>query len=572
MRRSVPAAIVAALLALATLAGCAQIPTTGTVGKSRDSAVTLGNAPQYIPPGPREGASPQATIDGFFNAGSGYQNDFTVARQFLAPAQAVSWKPSERTLVYRGSASVVATGKENEYRYEFDLAYSVDSEGIATPFPPGTKEHIDVTLAQVDGQWRVSNLPDGTAIPEETFKALYRPFSLYFYDPSFTTLVPDVRWFIDNSGVAKSLVSALIAGPAPYLRSAVASAFPQGIRLERESVPIVDNTAQVDLTSELRDASFTDRQRMRYQLVRTFSGISSVVDVTLRSNQSDVTLEDPTTGKSVPEPVVDPKVPSWQVGVAGGELVQYSNRQATRIDGLRSVSSLGPHEPAAAASRHVYAFIGGGNALYSVVANQAPRLLDARPRVSPPSIDPFDWVWTAGPGDGGATEAVAYRPAGTAEGAQVPKAVLTAPWLAGRTVEDLRVSRDGTRALVLTTQGGSTALQLAGVLRTADGTPRELTTPITLSTTVKDPRRAVWVDDTTVLVSGLSASDPVTPELVSLKGGDPRPLPPLPGIQSISAGNGEQEIYAQTPAGVFALVRTTWTELGKGVEGPSFAG
>ncbi|GAB2740417.1 LpqB family beta-propeller domain-containing protein [Sinomonas soli] len=571
MRRSIPAAVLAALLALATLAGCAQIPTTGTVGKSRDSAVTLGNAPQIIPPGPRDGASPQAMIDGFFNAGSGYQNDFTVARQFLAPAQAVSWKPSDRTLVYRGSATVVATGKENQYRYEFDLAYSVDSQGITTPFPPGTKEHIDVTLSQVDGQWRLSNLPDGTAIPEETFKALYRPFSLYFYDPSFTTLVPDVRWFIDNSGVAKSLVSALIAGPAPYLRSAVASAFPQGIRLERESVPIVDNTAQVDLTPELRDASFTDRQRMRYQLVRTFSGISSVVDVTLRSNQADVTLEDPTTGKSVPEPVVDPKVPAWQVGIAGGELVQYASRQAARIDGLRSVASLAPHDPAASASQHVYAFL-GEKGLYSIVQNQAPRLLDSRTRFSPPSIDPFDWVWTAGPGGGGATEAVAYKPAGVAEGAPVPKATLTAPWLAGRTVEDLRVSRDGTRALVLSSQGDSTALQVAGVQRAADGTPRELSTPITLSTTEKSPRRAVWVDDTTILVSGVSANDPVAPELVSLKGGDPRQLPQLPGIEAISAGNGDQEIYAQTPAGVFALVRTTWTELGKGVEGLSFAG
>lgn len=571
MSRTV-SAVVAALLAAVLLAGCAQIPTNSAVGKSQDSAVTLGNAPQYSPPGPRDGATPQATIDGFFNAGSGYQNDFTVARQFLAPAQAVSWKPSNRTLVFRGSPTVVATGQENVYRYEFDLAYSVDAEGIATPFPTGTKEHIDVTLSQVDGQWRLSKIPDGTAIPEATFKDLYKPFSLYFYDPSFTTLVPDVRWFIDNSGVAKSLVSALIAGPAPYLRSAVASAFPQGIRLERESVPIVDNTAQVDLTAELRDASFTDRQRMHNQLVQTFSSISSVVGVTLQTNQSDVTLEDPTAGRPAPQPVVDPKVPSWQIGVAGGELVQYANRQATRIDGLRGVSQFGPHEPAAAVSQHLYAFIGDGPALYSVMPNEAPRHLDSRSTLTPPSISPFDWIWTVGPGGDGATEVVAYKPVGVAEGAEVPRVVLKPGWLAGRTVEDLRISRDGARALVLSSQGGTTVLQLAGVVRAPDGTPRDLTTPITLTTTEKNPRRAVWVDETTILVSGVSSSDPVTPELVTLKGSEPNQLPPLAGIQAISAGNGQQEIYAQTSAGIFALVRTTWTELGKGVEGPSFAG
>jgi hypothetical protein len=337
-------------------------------------------------------------------------------------------------------------------------------------------------------------------------------------------------------------------------------------------VPIVDNTAQVDLTAELRDASFTDRQRMHSQLVRTFSGISSVVGVTLQTNQSDVALEDPTTGKTAPAPVVDPKVPAWQIGVAGGELVQYANRQATRIDGLRSVAPYGPHEAAAAVSQHLFAFIGDGPALYSAMPNEAPRHLDSRATLSPPSISPFDWIWTAGPGADGATEVVAYKPAGVAEGAEVPKVVLKPAWLSGRTVEDLRISRDGTRALVLSTQSGTTVLQLAGVVRAADGTPRDLTTPITLTTTEKNPRRAVWVDETTVLVSGISSGDAITPELVSLKGGDPRQLPPLAGIQAISAGNGEQEIYAQTPAGVFLLARTTWTELGKGVEGPSFPG
>ena len=572
MTRRPFAAVVCLALILAVLAGCARMPTTGPVGRSEDSALTGGNAPQYIPPGPREGASPQSIIEGFFNAGSGYQNDFTVARQFLAPANAVSWKPSQRTLVYRGSATVVPTGRENEYRYEMDLAYSVDADGIATPYPAGTKESIDVSLSSVDGQWRVSKLPDGTAIPEETFKVLYKSFPVYFFDPSFATLVPDVRWFIDNSGVAKSLVSALLAGPAPYLRSAVASAFPPGTRLERESVPIVDSMAQVDLTSEVRDASFTDRQRMHSQLVRSFSGITSVVGVSLRSNQSEVALVDPSAGSQAPEPVVDPKVPSWQVAVAGGELVQYADRQASRIDALRSVAQFGPQNPAAAASQGVFAFIGSGPGLYSIVPNQPARLLDSRTRLSPPSVAPDGWVWSAGPGADGGAEVIAFRPQGVAEGADVPKAVLEPAWLAGRVIEDVRVSRDSTRALVLSAAGGQTVLQLAGILHGPDGAPRELSAPITLSVGQEPYRRAVWVDDQTVLVSGLSGSDPVAPALISLRGGEPRQLPPLNGIQSVSAGNGDQEVYAQTGAGVFQLVRNSWVELGKGVEDPAFAG
>ena len=82
-------------------------------------------------------------------------------------------------------------------------------------------------LAQVDGEWRISKLPDGTAIPEETFKVIYGAYPIYFYDPTFTYAVPDVRWFIKKKTV-KSMTSALLGGPAPYLKGAVVSAFPSG--------------------------------------------------------------------------------------------------------------------------------------------------------------------------------------------------------------------------------------------------------------------------------------------------------------------------------------------------------
>ncbi|WP_422933694.1 LpqB family beta-propeller domain-containing protein [Sinomonas sp. P47F7] len=565
-------AAAALLVVVLAVSACAQIPTAGAVGTSKDGGSAIGNAPQYIPPGPQAGAGPQAIIEGFFNAGSGYQNDFTVARQFLAPSNAVSWKPSQRTLVYRGSASVVGAGRPNAYRYVLDVAYSVDQDGIMTQYPPGTKQAIDVEVSQIDGQWRVSNLPDGTVIPEETFKVLYRAFSVYFYDPGFTILVPDVRWFIDNSGVAKSLVSAVIAGPAPYLKTAVASAFPPSIKLERESVPIVGNIAQVDLTSELRDASFTDRQRMHSQLVRTFAALPNVGGVSLRTNQTEVAIEDPATGK-LPDPIVDPKVPAWQVGIADNQIVQYGSKQASKIDGVGSVASFGPSYPAAAASQHVYAFLGAdGKALYSLLPGQPARLLDSRQHFSPPSISPSEWVWSAGPGATGATEVVTYRPVGTPAGTDIPRITVGAPWLAGRTVKALRVARDGVRVLVLSEADGQSTLQVAGIVRGPDGNPKSLTDPVTLPVTSKTPDIALWVDESTIVVSGTSSSDPVAPELVSLQGGDPRQISPLAGIQALSAGNGEQSIYAMTKDGIFLLVRTSWAEQGKGALQLAFAG
>ncbi|HSN36102.1 MAG TPA: hypothetical protein VLT34_07110, partial [Arthrobacter sp.] len=66
------AALLAVLLFL--LASCAQIPRSGPVGKSTDeSAGNPKNAPVFFPSAPREGALPEAVIEDFYLAGSGYE-------------------------------------------------------------------------------------------------------------------------------------------------------------------------------------------------------------------------------------------------------------------------------------------------------------------------------------------------------------------------------------------------------------------------------------------------------------------------------------------------------------------
>jgi hypothetical protein len=256
------------VLLLVLLAGCARIPTSGPVGKSSEGSAGNLSAPVFLPAAPQPGASPETIIDYFYRAGSGYEDDYAVARQYLTQASSVSWKPDQRALVYR-EARVVATATENVYNYELDIAYTVDADGIATQSPEGTIENIPVTVTQVEGEWRISAIPDGTAIAEETFKVNYGAYPIYFYDPSFTFAVPDVRWFIKNKTV-KAMTSALLAGPAPYLRGAVASAFPSGIKLARESVPVVSGAAQVDLTAkELMETSPDFPQPARRRQRRT---------------------------------------------------------------------------------------------------------------------------------------------------------------------------------------------------------------------------------------------------------------------------------------------------------------
>jgi hypothetical protein len=569
-RRTPGARLAASLLVLllALLAGCARIPTSGPVGKSSESSVGNLSAPVFLPAAPQPGASPETIIDYFYRAGSGYEDDYAVARQYLTQASSVSWKPDQRALVYR-EAKVVAGEAENVYNYELDVAYTVDADGIATQSPEGTIEKIPVTVTQVDGQWRISALPDGTAIAEETFKVIYGAYPIYFYDPTFTYAVPDVRWFIKNKTV-KAMTSALLAGPAPYLRGAVASAFPSGIKLARESVPVVSGAAQVDLTAkELTETSPEDRLRMQMQLTLTFRSQPDVVNVELRANQDLVRVED---NGSVLPPVVDRNVPSRQIAVSGNELVRYENNRISPLPDMQPVSSLAPRFPAESPVSQTAAFLNDSRTtLYSINPGEPARALTTRSTLTRPSFGLNGWLWSAGPGAEGGTEVVAFRPTGVAEGATVPAVTLTPAWLAGRTVKDFRISREGIRALVISEQNGKTRVQVTGIIRGGDGTPRELTPPVTLATE-SGPDQGVWVSDTTVAVMKGAAGSNVTPELLSLTSGQPQQLAPWPGLVALSAGNGPEEIYAESAEGVFQRLGNGWSPQIKGPIDPSFPG
>ncbi|WP_461171855.1 LpqB family beta-propeller domain-containing protein [Arthrobacter sp. Z1-9] len=567
LRRAKPVALLLVLLVV-VLAACARIPTSGPIGKSNEGSAGNLSAPVFLPAAPQAGATPETIIDYFYRAGSGYEDDYAVARQYLTQASSVSWKPDQRALVYR-EARVVAGEAENVYNYELDVAYTVDADGIATQSPKGTVEKIPVTVTQVDGEWRISDLPDGTAIAEETFKVIYGAYPIYFYDPSFTYAVPDVRWFIKNKTV-KAMTSALLAGPAPYLRGAVVSAFPSGIKLARESVPVVSGAAQVDLTAkELTETSPEDRLRMQMQLTLTFRSQPDVVNVELRANQDLVRVED---NGSVLPPLLDKSVPARQIAVSGNDLVRYENNRVSPLPDMQPVSSLNPRFPAESPVSQTAAFLNESRTtLYSINPGQPARALTTRSTLTRPSFGLSEWVWSAGPGASGETEVVAYRPTGVAEGATVPSVTLTPAWLAGRTVKDFRISREGVRALVISEQNGKIRVQVSGIIRAGDGTPRELTPPVTLSTD-SEPDQGVWVSDTTVAVMKGAAASNVTPELLSLTSGQPQQLAPWPGLVALSAGNGPEEIYAQSAEGVFQRLGNGWSPQIKGPIDPSFPG
>ena len=264
--------------------------------------------------------------------------------------------------------------------------------------------------------------------------------------------------------------------------------------------------------------------------------------------------------------------PPCQIVVSNGELARYENNRVTPLPDLQQVAGLGPQSPAESPASKAVAFLNGsGTTLYSMLPARDPRPLTTLSTLTRPSFSPQDWVWTAGPGANGATQVVAFKPSAAAKGGNVPAVSLSPRWLSGRSVKEFRISREGTRALVISELRGRTSVQVTGIVRDPDGTPRDLTAPITLDAT-NGVDHGVWVNSTTVVVMKDSASGNVVPELLPLSTGQPQQLPAWAGLTGLSAGNGPDEIDGKSLSGVFQRVGNGWELQLKGPVDPAFPG
>ncbi len=557
-----------ALVVLFVAAGCAAIPTHGPVGKSdpvnpRSNSVNV-NYQQYKPVA---GASPESIIRGFIDSGTGIDDDFQVARQYLTSGLAQSWAADKRTLVYTDAFSVLPGKAKDSYVAKFNVVSSVDSTGVLTPAPANSTETLEMDLVQVDGEWRIAKAPDGVVLSQDTFAVLYSPVPLYFYDSTFTYGVPDVRWLAGRTArTATSIVRAMLAGPAPYLKGAVFSAFPNGIALERESVPVNAGMAKVGLTAQpLLETSVRQRQQMHAQLLVTLQkSLNTVTQVQFLADDREVDMGGSTD--SVPAMVLDNAVPPLQVGISKNELATYDGSKIAPVPGIGPVAELGPTAPAVSYDGKHFAFLSSeGNRLFSVSAGRQAGIVAAGVDLTAPSFAPNGWLWTAA-GDGSGTVVAVNANIGAKDPAPV---VLTVPWLVGKQVTTLRVSRDGTRALVIYNGNGESRVSITGISKSGD-VPKELTAPISL---VHDgsPTIGVWTGESGVAVMAPSDKGDVGIQVLNLARA-PASLPMVKGATWLSAGAGERNVHAQTDTALYSLVGNGWQVSAKGLRQVSYAG
>lgn len=551
------------LLLLAALSACSSIPKAGPIGTIEATAET-GNGARFVnnPPPPPDGASPSQILTGFLVAGIGVSDDYGVARSYLTPSLAQTWEPEEEITIYRSDPKISSTPTEGELQLQMEVAGYIDAAGVRRNVGEGTTESHTVRLEQVQGEWRVADIPNGIMISAADAETLLQSHELYFYSSGYRYWVPDVRWFVNRQGIAATLVQALIDGPAAYLQGAVTSAFPENTALAVESVPIESGTATVDFTAEvLAGTDDLQRQQMKQQLRATLTGLNTVNSVEVRAGQ--LSFDD---NPDLVSAVLNPAVPSRQIVISDNELAFFEGGQLTPLEGVPSVSQFRPTDPAMSYDGRNFAFLNRARTqLLATGAGQEVRTLVTGAALTAPSYDPANWIWTAGTSEE-RSYVRAVPPGGSADNA----VDVQAPWLGNRTISEIRISRDGARALIVAQQSGQSQLLLSGVSRNEDGVPQTLGEPISLN--APGPiNTAKWVSDTSVVVADTSADGPVTAVVIPFSA-EPDELQPLDGLVQLSAGNGRSNIYAQSGNSIFAVVGNTWGDQGVDATDPAFAG
>lgn len=491
LHRIVGTAIAAA--AVVALTACAAIPTDGAVrsgGTIKDQSVS---GVDYRPGKPIPGSDQTAILRGFIGAGTGSADDYGTAREYLASGFSEKWNPRRGVTIRQGTPAVERVG-ERELSYTLTASATVDSNGEYTQAVRPTSSTLTFQFTREDGEWRISYAPDGIILSPVSFETVFQQHALYFYDPTYRFLVPDERWFLARSSTSTRIASALLAGPADWLKGAVVSSFPEGTQLSLNAVTVDSGTALVDLSSNALRASSQDRVRMREQLTRSLASVATISSVSITVEGATFSVPDQSGVQAQQNPDVDARplvARDGDVGYASGsKIAQLGGGTGDEIAGL-DPSSFALSASGAAA-------VVGNDDGVTVVRGRDHLRIDATEDLVAPSIDDLGFVWVGRSND--TKRLTAYGLGGD------PHQVSTT--LPSGELVSLQVSRDSTRVLALIETGDGPGLYVMAIIRGSDRTPTGFGSPVRVQAATGDPIGATWVSDSDVASVAQTTSGP----------------------------------------------------------------
>ncbi|MCP2637484.1 LpqB family beta-propeller domain-containing protein [Microbacterium sp. HD4P20] len=544
--------ILAILLACCAvvLSACAGFATGGPInyGLGNDEVDDEAQNVAFLPDRPQPGASPAQIVEGFINAGTGpgVDGDWARAREFLAPSFQDDWAPEAGVTVDVFATRGYTETEEGAVDFTLDAVASVDDRGAYERAELSART-LPFTLArQADGEWRITDAPDGVVLDRDRFPSVFHRFSVMYFDPTFEYLVPDVRWFPTTNAEA-SITHALVnQPPSEWLEASVVTAFPENVT----AVPAVlmdDRVAQVELSVEALAAPQNVLDRMLAQLEASLA-TAGVMDVVMNVDATPVAAE-PAETRSTRVPGAPLVLNDEGFGfLTGGEIDPIPGLSQAVVSAAPLAVQVGPDRDLAAAR------LASGAVARLSAERGDPELVDTRAGLIDPTIDPFGIVWSVPRDQPSALRAT--LPSG--EPVEVADA-----WPEASAIAAMSISRDGTRIAAAVTAGGRTMLWVAGVVRD-DGVPVRLGVPVPLATVGGPALGVTWIDNISVGV--LATADDGSIVLEQVVGGPTSSSTAPEAISSIAGGTGVSSLRLRADDGTLFVKRgVTWQPTATGV-------
>lgn len=264
--------LIAVLLSLGLATGCATVPTSGVVEHYQPQQGGSSSGVQVAPLPPAEGATQLLVVEGFLHAMSTYEAGYQVARQYLTIDAGKRWQPDSGVQVYADGYPPTET--DQSVVLIAPLAGTIDSSGVYRPTSGQVRQDFGLVKNQ-DGQWRISNPPTGLLVSKYLFTTGFASVTVHFAAASGDVLLPDPRYFPAGEGELTNAVSAVLAGPSPWLAPIVAARSLNDVVL---TSVVVDSTglARVALGDAATGLSKERRDALLAELVYTLSGFDQV--------------------------------------------------------------------------------------------------------------------------------------------------------------------------------------------------------------------------------------------------------------------------------------------------------
>jgi len=480
VRRRARAVVLPALAALAVgLAACTAVPDSGPIHAGQQPAPAA--APIHVNPrGPVTGAQPDTIVTGFRFANSDTTQALGVAKSYLVDG--ASWQPSGATVVADSGATltdVSTAANAVTVKVVDNQVGQIAPDGTYQPTPSGPPITYDYQLTKdpkQGDQWRITNAPAHLVLTVAQIQSSYQEGYVYFLRPDEQMLVP-VQVFLPVSRdlLAQELLTTLLDGPPAWLKPAVTTALLGG---NAPGPTQINGVTTVDLPRGAATLPAAQRNAMAAQITYTLSNMAT-------PSQNFGELKILTGG----QPLINTQALALQTAANWASFdpdalnvnFYYSDSNHQTRDhlgrliagdtGELDITSLlapvvAPRASAVAANQLIAGVVQADDGTKSLYAGSllAPKKLLTGSDFTTPSWDSLGNLWTVQQQNASAPR-VRIAPSGKAT---LPGSVAAPDLAKSVIIEELKVSRDGTRIAALAMSTNVSQVMVGAVSK--DGT------------------------------------------------------------------------------------------------------